>query len=73
MSGRNWFRDDPIRDAEDWAAREDPRPLAGHCEVCGCELHNSCPGWDPDDGYEIEGVVICDDCIREYFKDRRLR
>lgn len=71
--GRNWSRDDPVRDAEDYAGQDDPRPLVGHCKVCGAELHESCRGWDPDDGYEIDGDYVCDDCLREYFKDRRIR
>ena len=69
---RNWGRDDPVADAEDWA--EDRRPLVGNCEVCGCELHGGDDRWDADDGYEVEdNVFVCDDCLREYFKDRRIK
>lgn len=71
---RNWERDDPVRDAEEWANSEDERPLVGHCEVCDAPLHSSSPGWDPDDGYEIEdNVFVCADCLHEYFKERRIR
>ena len=69
--GRNWFIDDPERDAEEFG--EDTRPLLGHCEVCDAPLHGSTSTEDADDGYEIEsGVFVCDDCLREYFKDKKI-
>lgn len=70
---RNYYRDDPIRDAEDNTEKEDPRPLVGHCEVCGMALHGGSEGWDPDDGYEIGSEFICADCLHEYFKDYRIK
>ena len=65
--------DDPVKDAEYWANRADPRPLIGHCEICGAPLHSSCEGWDADDGFLIDGDAVCDDHIREYLKDRRIK
>lgn len=70
---RNWGRDDPVADAEDWASREDERPLLGYCEICGCELRGSSSGWDADDGYEINGDYVCADHLHEYFKDQKIR
>jgi hypothetical protein len=70
---RNWYRDNPVADAEDWASREDPRPVAGKCKICGALLHNGYNGWDPDDGYEIDGDVICADHLHEYCKNWRLK
>ena len=67
------WSDDPVKDAEYWACREDPRTLIGHCKVCGAPLHSSCEGWDADDGYLIDGDAVCDDCLREYLKDRRIK
>lgn len=64
--------DNPIADAEAWASRKDPRPLVGYCCICGAELRGTAPGWDADDGYFIEGDVVCDDCLREYMKGRRI-
>ena len=65
--------DDPVKDAEYWASREDPRPLIGHCKICGAPLHSSCEGWDADDGFLIDGDAVCDDHLREYLKDRRIK
>lgn len=63
----------PIADAEEWGNREDPRPLLGHCNICDCEIHGSGNGWDPDDAYVIEGDYVCDDCLREYMKEWRIK
>lgn len=70
---RNWGRDDPVADAEDWASREDERPLLGYCKICGCELRGSSNGWDADDGYIIDNELVCDDCLREHFKEMRIK
>ena len=70
---RNWCYDDPVRDAEEYITRKDPRPLIGHCCECGCELRGSNNGWDADDGYIIDNEVICDDCLREHFKEERIK
>ena len=66
MSGRNWYRDDPVRDAEDWAAREDTRPLLGHCEICGQEIYGEDDDYDADDAYVFEGDYVCDNCLFKY-------
>ena len=33
------------------------------CEHCGTKLY---PG---EDAYDIEGAVICDECLRDYCRD----
>lgn len=63
MSGRNWFRDDPIRDAEDYAARE--APVKGICEHCGQ------PIYDGDDYYDIEDTLLHEDCLRDWAEQYR--
>jgi hypothetical protein len=64
----NYFTDNPERDAEEYISRKDPRPLIGHCVICNAPLHGSCDGWDCDDGYVIDGDIVCDDHLREYMK-----
>lgn len=63
---------DPIADMEE--SQIDRRPLVGYCEVCGIELHGGNDYYEPDDGYEIEnGVYVCEDHLRDYFYDRRIK
>lgn len=62
---------DPVADAE--AHASDLRPLLGNCEVCGCEIHGSCDGYEADDAYDIEGAFVCYDHLHEYFADCRLK
>jgi hypothetical protein len=59
--------------SEEYITRKDPRPLIGHCCECGCELRGSSNGWDADDGYIIDNEVICDDCLREHFREMRIK
>ena len=56
MSGRNWYRDDPVRDAEDHFSRE--APTIGICEHCGQ------PIYEYEDYYCIDDmdVLLHDDC-----------
>lgn len=69
--GINWNRDDPVADAEE--AATDKRPVLGHCEVCGCEIHGSTEFYDPDDAFCIEGAYICFDHLHNYFIDCKLK
>lgn len=62
--------DDPIRDAE--KAQEDPRPIIGHCPVCGGEVRGERNGWDADEAFNFDGEYVCWDCLHEYFRDRRI-
>lgn len=71
MVGRNWFHDNPTEDAEDNAT--DTRPILGYCEVCGSEIHGGTVTHDPDDAYDIEGVLVCYDHLHEYFEDCKLK
>lgn len=69
---RNWCRDNPIQDAEESAV--DKRPVLGHCEICGCEIHGGTAAYDPDDAYQFDdGVVVCEDHLHEYFKEYKLK
>ena len=68
---RNWFRDNPEADAMDNA--EDTRPIIGYCEVCGCAIHGSTEIYEADDGYDLEGTIICADHLKEYFEDNKIR
>ena len=69
--GRDWFRDDPIADAEDNST--DSRPILGYCEVCGREIHGGTSTHDPDEAYDIEGAYVCYDHLHEYFEDCKLK
>lgn len=51
--GRNWFRDDPVADAEDWAEHE-PK-ISGYCESCKKAIYKG------ESYYDIEGELLCDD------------
>ena len=62
------FTDDPVRDAENWAAREDSRPLLGHCAICSQEIRGENEDYDADDAYEFDGDYVCDDCLRTYLE-----
>lgn len=64
--------EDPVADME--RSQEDKRPLAGYCEVCGCELHRASETTEADDGYEIEnGVFVCEDHLQTYFYPFRIK
>jgi len=69
---RNWTRDDPIADAEDYAT--DTRPVLGCCPICGIEIHAGTATYDPDDAYQFtDGVLVCEDHLHEYFKEYKLK
>lgn len=63
---RNWYRDDPVKDAEDWAAREDPRPIIGECPVCGEPVRGEDDWYEKDDAYIIDEHVVHDNCLRQF-------
>lgn len=60
---RNYFRDDPVADAEEYANR--PTPIVGRCVECGKAIAT----WEIR--YEIQGDLICDDCIYEWLAQFR--
>lgn len=73
MSYESFRTDNPVLDAERWASREDPRPLLGRCEICGCEIRGGTAEYDPDDAYEFDNEYVCSDHLEEYFKDNKLK
>lgn len=60
--------DNPVLDAE--RASRDTRRVVAHCDVCGKELRQGSYMEDPDEAYEIEGEMICSDCIYDYLRTR---
>lgn len=60
---RYYFRDDPVADAEDHAGR--PIPIVGKCVEC----HREIATWEIR--YEIQDVIICDDCIYTWLSHYR--
>lgn len=60
------FTNDPVKDAENWFGREDPRPILGNCPICGEPVYGEDDGWDADDAYELDGEVIHSDCVFKY-------
>ena len=58
--GRNWGRDDPVADAEDWSGRE--APVIGECEYCHEPIHEG------EDYYDIEGTLLHDDCDFDWLR-----
>lgn len=62
---------DPVADAEVHAS--DLRPLLGNCEVCGCEIHGSCDGYEADDAYEFDGEFVCANHLADYFEENKLK
>lgn len=64
---RNWGRDDPERDWEDFCERnEDHRPIIGICPVCGEPVRDGDKYYEKDDAYELDTDVIHRDCIYKY-------
>ena len=59
---------DPVRDAEAWVSREDPRPVLGECPECGKAVYGECDGYYADDAYRIDREVIHEDCLIKYLK-----
>lgn len=54
---------DPVRDAERYAAEADEADRKClHCALCEGTI------WDGDDYYEIDDMVMCPDCLRDEFK-----
>lgn len=51
---RNWYRDDPVRDAEEYANRE--LPVIGKCEYCNEDILS----WETH--YNVEGLLLHDAC-----------
>lgn len=39
------------------------------CDLCGCDIHRESIQYDQDDCYEIEGVILCEDCVMKYVKE----
>lgn len=70
---RDWNRDDPVKDAEDWVSREEERPALGTCPVCGEVVYGENGKWEKDDAFEIDGEIIHEDCVIEYLKLRGYR
>ena len=68
--GRDYSRDDPVTDAEEWASREDNRPVMGVCPVCGQNVCDENDFYGKDDAFEIDGEIIHEDCVMEFLKDR---
>lgn len=68
--GRNWCRDDPERDAEDWASREDTRPVIDTCPVCHKLVRGESEDYEKDDAYEIDGWVLHADCVLKFLEKR---
>ena len=58
-----YYTGEPARDAENYyleaQAQLEKRPV---CEYCGKHI-------DDDVCYEIDGNIICDDCILDYLHD----
>ena len=61
---------DPVADAE--RASEDSRPIIGHCDECGCDIHGENALYEADEYYEINGDKVCEDCLQS-FMDRWYR
>ena len=67
---RDWTRDDPVRDAEDHANREDKRPVIGTCPICQAEIHGESDGYYADEAYQIDGWWVCEDHVFDFLKKR---
>ena len=51
---------------------EDQRPVIGKCEWCECDIHGEDSTHYADTYYDIEGTLVCENCIR-VFVDRMYR
>ena len=70
---RSLWTDDPVADAEAWVSREDKRPLRGYCEICKEPVYGENDGYDADDAYLFEDGIVCDRCLYDYLKTRRVK
>ena len=41
----------------------------GDCFMCGIPLYTETAMTDQSDAYEIDGHILCDDCVDKYVKD----
>lgn len=63
---RDYTRENPELDAEEYANRGNNRPILDTCPVCGEPVYGGNDEYNPDDAYEIDGSVVHDDCVIEY-------
>lgn len=66
---RDWTRDDPERDAEDWINRSDGRPLLDICPVCDKPVYGGNDDYEADDAFELDENIIHSDCVITYLKE----
>ena len=53
---------------EDYLApEEDNRPIIGHCEQCGGEIHGETDGYYADEYGKIDGILLHRECVMDYF------
>ena len=66
MAGRNWYRDEPEQDWEDWASRGENRPIIDTCPVCGEPIYGADDEYEADYAYLIDGDYVHCDCVIDY-------
>lgn len=62
--------DNPVRDAEEYANRKDPRPVIGICPYCNEAVYGENDGYYGDDAYMIDGWTVHEDCVLPFMKKR---
>lgn len=64
---RNFGRDEPELDAEDYG--RDSRPVIGACCICGRDIYGENVSYYGDDAYDVGGELFHDgDCAREWLE-----
>lgn len=64
--------DNPVRDAEAYAyamAHINDGRESIECDYCHGPVYKADDEHYGDDYYEVNGMVICDNCIRQYLKE----
>lgn len=49
--------------------QEEHRPPCVKCDICGAEIYMENDLYEQDDAYEIDGNIICGDCIDAYVRN----
>lgn len=60
------------RQWEEHEARGTDRPYKT-CEVCGSRIYEEDDTYDGDEYYEVDDIIICEDCFFEWARDNLRR
>lgn len=65
---KEMFTDDPVRDMEDIYSVEREHI---DCDICHMPIYKADDLYEGDYVYKIDGLCICEDCIKDYMEKYR--